>query len=324
MSEAPSEHQAANARAIKDEAADWLERRDREDWSQDDRAALEAWLARSMAHRAQFWRMEAAWSRTARLAAMRGAPEARATRTWAVAPVLIGMAAAFALVAVIGAGSWFLFSPGTRTYSTPVGGHETITFADGSRIELNTDTAIRARMTTDSRTVWLDRGEAFFTVKHDPAHPFVVMVGDRRVTDLGTRFVIHRNKRDLEVAVLDGRVWFDAPDVRAAQTSLLTSGQVAMVDKGAVSVTRRTTSELANELAWRHGMLVFKHRPLAEVVREFNRYNKQKLVLASADVGALKIYGSFRTEDIELFARVVQVAFALNIENRGNDIVISR
>ncbi len=309
---------------IKDEASHWLERRDREDWSDDDRAALESWLAQSLAHRTQFWRMEAAWSRTARLAAMRGAHEARPLRAIAVKPILIGMAAAFALVAVIGSGAFFLLKPGIRTYATPVGGHETVAFADGTKIELNTNTAIRARMTSDSRTVWLDHGEAFFKVKHDPAHPFVVMVGDRRVTDLGTQFVINRGKRDLEVAVVEGRVWFDAPDKAQSQTSLLTAGQVAMVDKGKLSVTRRSTKELSNELAWRRGMLVFKHRPLSQVVAEFNRYNREKLVLASADVGALKIYGSFRTEDVELFARVIQVAFQLNVENRGNEIVISR
>lgn len=319
MSEALRE----NAQSIKDEAAHWLERRDREDWGDEERIALEAWLSQSMAHRTAFWRLEAAWSRTARLAAMRGASETRAARAWAVKPILIGMAAAFALVAVIGTGAYFMLKPGIRTYSTPVGGHESIAFADGSKIELNTDTVIRARMTSDSRTVWLDKGEAYFKVKHDPAHPFVVMVGERRVTDLGTQFVIHRGKKDMEVAVVEGRVWFDAPDKRASQNSLLTSGQVAMVDEGKVSITRRTTSELSNDLAWRRGMLVFKHRPLAEVVNEFNRYNKQKLVLANADVGALKIYGSFRTEDVELFARVIQVAFQLNVENRGNDIVIS-
>jgi len=321
---APQTH-GTNAKAIKDEAARWLERRDREDWGDDDRAALEAWLAQSMAHRTAFWRLEAAWSRTARLAAMRGAAsETRGGRSWSVTPILIGMAAAFALVAVIGSGAWLLLKPGVRTYSTQVGGHEAIAFADGTKIELNTDTVIRARMTTDSRTVWLDKGEAFFKVKHDPAHPFVVMIGDRRVTDLGTQFAIHRGKSDMEVAVVEGRVWFDAPDKPASQNSLLTSGQVAMVDAGHVSITRRSTGELANEMAWRRGMLVFKHRPLAEVVREFNRYNRVKLVIASKDVGDLKIFGTFRTEDVELFARVVQVAFQLNVDNRGKEIVISR
>ena len=50
-------------------------------------------------------------------------------------------------------------------------------FADGSRIELNTNTVLRARMTTDQRIVWLEKGEAYFRIKHDSTHPFIVMVG---------------------------------------------------------------------------------------------------------------------------------------------------
>ena len=74
-------------------------------------------------------------------------------------------------------------------FSTEVGGHETVTFSDGTRIELNTNTVLRARMTTAQRTVWLDKGEAYFQVKHDPAHPLTVIAG-HRVTDLGTEFLV--------------------------------------------------------------------------------------------------------------------------------------
>jgi hypothetical protein len=31
------------------------------------------------------------------------------------------------------------------------------------------------------RHVWLDKGEAFFDVKPDPAHPFVIHAGDHKV-----------------------------------------------------------------------------------------------------------------------------------------------
>jgi transmembrane sensor len=327
MSVGRNELPDASAKAIKARAADWLERCDREDWSETDQALLDAWLAESMAHRTAYWRLEAAWDRTARLAALRApsreplVPIARRQ----ILPVLAGIAAVFALIAVLGIGAMLLLRPGDRTFATGVGGHEVVAFADGSKIELNTDTALRARMTTQERIVWLDRGEAFFQVKHDPAHPFVVMVGDRRVTDLGTQFIIRSDRNNLEVAVLDGRVWFDAPDNRASsQTSLLTSGDVATVNADKISVTRRTAHELATELAWRNGVLVFKHQPLADVVREFNRYNARKIIIADDTIGNLKIYGTFRTEDVDLFAHVVQVAFQLNVENEGNRIVISR
>jgi len=325
VSEAHSDD-AMNASAIKARAAAWLERRDRSDWSEADQAELDAWLAQSMAHMTAFWRLDAAWARTERLAALRSlSDEALPRERFRIPPFVIGMAAALAIVAVLGASALLLLRPGERTYATPVGGHESIAFEDGSKIELNTDTVLRARMTTRERIVWLDRGEAYFQVRHDPAHPFVVMAGDRRITDLGTQFVIHRGARKLEVAVLEGRVWLDAPDKQnSAQNSFLTTGDVATVNAEKISVTKKAVHDLANELAWRHGVLVFKHKPLAEVAQEFNRYNERKIVITDEAIGNLKIYGTFRTEDVDLFARVIQVAYQLNVETGANRIVISR
>ena len=39
--------ETANAHAVKALAADWRDRKDREDWSAEDQAALDAWLAQS-------------------------------------------------------------------------------------------------------------------------------------------------------------------------------------------------------------------------------------------------------------------------------------
>ncbi|HEV2561258.1 MAG TPA: FecR domain-containing protein [Rhizomicrobium sp.] len=326
MSEAHS-NEMVSAAAIKARAAAWLERRDRADWSEADQAVLDAWLAESMAHMTAYWRLDAAWARTERLAALRSpSGEVMSSRgRLSIPPLVIGIAAALAILVVLGAGTLLLLRPEERTYATAVGGHESVAFEDGSKIELNTDTILRARMTTRERIVWLDKGEAYFQVRHDPSHPFVVMVGDRRITDLGTQFVIHRGVRKLEVAVLEGRVWLDAPDRQSsAQNSFLTTGEVATVSAEKISVTKKNVHDIANGLAWRHGVLVFKHKPLAEVAQEFNRYNTRKIVITDDAIGNLKIYGTFRTEDVDLFARVIQVAYRLNVETGENRIVISR
>ena len=71
------------AALIEQEAARWILRREEPGWSGADGEALEAWLARSAAHQAAFWRLEHGWRRADRLAA-RG-PEAAATparRSW--------------------------------------------------------------------------------------------------------------------------------------------------------------------------------------------------------------------------------------------------
>ncbi len=62
--------QAARMSEINDRATHYLERREFGDWGEKDQAELDAWLADSKTNCAVFWRLEAAWDRTHRLAAL--------------------------------------------------------------------------------------------------------------------------------------------------------------------------------------------------------------------------------------------------------------
>jgi len=309
---------------IEARAAEWLERRVGENWSQDNQAALDAWLAQSPAHTVAYWRLNAAWSRTRRLAAVHPQKEAQSWTANRFLPILLRLAAGLAIVAVGIAAAQFLLQPRERTFSTAIGGHESVAFADGSRIELNTNTVLRARMTTDQRIVWLDRGEAYFQIKHDPAHPFIVMVGNHRVTDLGTQFSVRRETGRLQVAVMQGRVTLDAPDAQgAAQIALLTPGDVATAVANRISVKRASQKILTLGLSWRHGALVFDNTSLSDAAVEFNRYNRQQLVIADPSVASLKIYGTFRADNVGDFTRLTEAVFGLRVADQGNRIVLS-
>ncbi len=315
------------ARDVREAAAAWLERRVAGEWSSADQAELDAWLAQSPSHMAAFLRVEAAWDRTYRLSVLRkpvGETDARET-AW-MFPMIAKIAAAAGVIAVIGImGLHYFQPPQERTYSTRVGGHELVTFADGSRIELNTNTILRARMTTNERVVWLDRGEAYFEIKHDSAHPFVVMVGSHRVTDLGTKFRVRRDPGRLQVSVMQGRVTFDTPDQgKLSPLAVLTPGDVAVATAKTISVTRESAQALTDQLSWRKGVLVFDRTTLAEAAAEFNRYNRDKLVIADDSIARRAIGGTFPTDNLEAFIGVTQDLLGLHVKRNGHEIVISR
>jgi len=316
-----------DAAGIKARAADWLmERGLSENWREEDQARLDAWLAQSPAHEVAFARMEATWERTERLAALNAAlPEVRAAER-RLPLLLMKFAAAVMLVVGIGAaGAWLVLEPRDRTFSTPVGGHEMVNFADGSSVELNTDTLVRARMTTEERIVWLDRGEAFFRVKHDPMHPFIVVAGNHRVTDLGTQFVVRHDARRMQVAVIQGRVWLEGAErEKSEHSTLLTPGDVATATAKSVSVARRSSKALAESLSWRRGVLVFNHTTLAEAAAQFNRYNRKQILIADPQAAARTIGGTFPTGDVEDFTRLAEAVLGLHVTARGDTIVISR
>ena len=319
----------AGADAIEAQAARWLERRNFGTWDEGVQAEFDAWMSESSAHEVAFLRLEAAWGRTERLVALRGPSpsSAKISSPFRMLPAIVGIAASIAVLAVVGltAGKFFVPHAQMRTYATPIGGHEVVGFADGTKIELNTNTVLRASMTTDQRTVWLDKGEAYFQVKHDAAHPFTVFVGNHRVTDLGTKFLIRRDAGRLEVAVEQGRVAFKTSDEKAPlQTALLSRGDAVVATPISTIMSKISPAELTNELTWRRGVLVFKHTRLADAAAEFNRYNSVKLVVADPVAANRLIGATFPINDVERFARVARDVLGLQVVYRDNEIVIER
>ena len=160
----------------------------------------------------------------------------------------------------------FTFSGRTTetTYKTGIGGQETLTLADGSRIDLNTDTTVRISTARSERKVWLDKGEAYFRIKHDATRPFLVLIGKRRITDLGAEFTVHRDADQLRVAVLKGSVRFEQLDQNNKEQSIiLTPRKVVTVTARSLSISALSTSAMANNLGWLHGVLIFNRTPLA-------------------------------------------------------------
>ncbi len=308
---------------IDEAAADWLQRRQFWNWNEDDQAALDAWLAQSDRNRVAYLRQNAVWESAGRLVVLK--PEFEVPARSRVFPLVMRIAAVV-LVAALGAGGLaYYMHPRAAVYATPVGGRKTLQLADGSRIELNTDTVVSLSRQGATRKVTLVKGEAYFHIRHDAAHPFVVSAGAYRVTDLGTEFVVRRAPERVEVGLIKGGVRFDATSVEGTpQSALLTPGDVVVADANSMKMSKRPLRQLMTELSWRSGMLVFKDAMLQDAVAEFNRYNREKIVLAGADVARLKINGTFKASSVELFARSVQDLFGLTVTHTNDELVISQ
>lgn len=311
------------ARAVAQTAADWIQRRQFWDWGAKDQAELDAWLAENPAHLVTFLRLDAAWTRTERLAALNRplSETPRVTPRRRNAPVFFKATAAVIVCGLGATAAWYASQPRENRYVTPIGVHETISLADGSQIELNTDSALRTRVEGERRVVLLDRGEAFFKIKHDAAHPFVVMARGHRVTDIGTKFMVREQEGRIEVAVLEGSARLDSA---SAQSATLKAGDMAVASAQSLVVTKKPEQEIVNALAWQRGMLVFSQTPLAQVAAELNRYNSKKLVIADSEAAKARIGGTFPTSGIDEVSAAARVLFGMRVEDRGNEIVISR
>lgn len=316
LNQTPDVH---GAMAVEAQAALWLQRRQFWDWSDADQAELDAWLAQSTAHEVAFVRLMAGYSRTDRLVALR-APRFERPGIGR----LLRIAAGIVLISALGVGAMRLSSgPRDIVYTTPIGGRQTIMLTDGSRIDLNTDSVLRLRGAAGRRLAFLDKGEAYFQIKHDADKPFVVTVGSHSVTDLGTKFLVRKIADTVDVALVEGRARVDANN-GGGRSIELTPGEEVIATARGITRVPRTTQYLSNELGWRRGVIVFQHTTLAEAAAEFNRYNPNRIVIGNAAASKLKIDGTFPSDDPESFIEIAQDILRLHVVRRGENIVLTK
>lgn len=301
-------------------AAQWINRAESKNWDAQDQAQLEAWLAQDIAHRVAWLRLKSVWERADRLAAVRGV-QPPLLRRWTF-PVRWAAAAAVVVLAVFLDMPWW--GQGAR-YSTDVGGRKVVALSDGSRLELNTGTELRAQVGPSLRHVWLDEGEAFFDVKPDPKHPFVIHAGDHKVVVLGTKFSVRQERERLEVAVLEGKVRVEPLVANPGRPPVIVERGGLLYSKPAGTlVAVNVQDKVRRSLSWRHGALEFDQFTLADVAAEFNRYNDKQLVLMDQETAQMRVGGSFDATGVDAFARLLANGFNLRIETQGDQIRVSQ
>jgi transmembrane sensor len=307
---------------IEDRAAHLLAARRFESWGAQDEAGLEAWLAESLSHRVVFWRLEATLARTDRLAALQSRMSVEALPAKGRSRAALKIAAAALIAVFAGVSAVYFFSgDGSKVYSTPVGGHEILSMRDGSTIELNTNTIVR--VAASQRVVTLEHGEAYFQIRHDAEHPFVLKTSGHVITDLGTKFLVRSAGKRLEVSLVEGMASIEATD-RPSRRALLTPGDVVVAAGEKLEVAKRPSIAVEKELGWRHGVIVFDNTTLADAAAEFNRYNQTKLIVTDPEVGRMTIGATFPAHDVERFARAAQVLLGVRLSKSSNEIVITR
>jgi len=308
---------------IEQAAALWVSREDR-GLSTDESAALVAWIGQSLAHRLAYLRLKTGWRRTERLAALQGGAIHTEPRLQFKRLAIASLAAAS--LAVLGAGTllYFHWHGTSAAYSAKFGERPVLRLSDGTRIQLNTDTRVQTSVTRASRTVTLEQGEAYFEVVHDDKRPFVVYAGNRRITDLGTKFSVRRDGDDVKVIVTEGKVRVDILDAPVpAAPVIAVGGNVVVAKADETLVASKSSKEIEDDLSWRAGMLTFDQNTLAAAAAQFNRYNHRRIVVEGR-AREIRIGGSFRADNIDVFAQLVRNALGLKVTQSADQITISQ
>lgn len=174
--------------------------------------------------------------------------------------------------------------------STGRGQRQAFDLADGSRLNLNANSAVDLRFDDQQRLVVLRHGELVIQVAPDPQRPLRVRTAQGQVQALGTRFLVAQEQDVTRVVVLQHSVQLRLPD---GTTRDLQEGQSALLATGRITPT---AGDQRGRADWLVGRLNVLDEPLEQVVEALRPYQRG-LIRIAPQVRHLRVQGVFPLDD---------------------------
>lgn len=176
---------------------------------------------------------------------------------------------------------------------TARGERRSLVLADGSRLDLDTASAVDIHFDGEMRLLHLRAGAIHVQTAADPyGRPFIVRTAQGRMQALGTRFAVRQDDALTRVAVSQGAVRLHplqgAPLVLEAGQQADFSAQQVLPPQPAA----------AHADSWVQGVLQVRDMRLQDFARELGRY-RAGLLRCDPEVADLRISGAFQLADTD-------------------------
>lgn len=295
---------------IRQAAAAWAVRLDGREPAPERASALRRWLAEDPRHAPALELARRTWAELASL----GQTPAMACPPATVARPLYSrrqrwlrrsaaVAALLLVVLCVPLGQRMLI-PVLADHATGTGEIRQVTLPDGSRVELDAQSAIDVAYTGGERRIRLLRGAACFDVApmgQGEQRPFVVERSGGTSRALGTRFVVGDMGTEARwVGVLEHSVEVALVSPPSKGLSRRVIGQGEMVRySAAAGIEALTAEDLQRATSWQRGLLIFERQPLREVVAQLNRYRAGQIVITDRSLSSREVSGIFRLDSLD-------------------------
>ena len=299
----------------------------RADPTDSERRAFIAWYNSDASHRDLYQGLDRLWEATARSGIRSSLADAPGSVPKRV-PRRRAYAVAAALVASIGLAGLVLNLVARQEpeqpevhlllVATSIGEIRQVSLPDGSRITLDTDTAVEVKMGEAKRRVELRKGRARFAVAAD-MRPFEVAAGASLLKVSTAVFDVSMSSGRTHVAAIQGTIAVEGA-AEGAVASPFSPSQVSDGDEITVGPTGAEPARpISGDVAsWPRGMLEFDSTSLGDAAAEANRYSREKILIADRQLARLEVTGVFRAGDTAGLVRALGAAFRLRIERTSD------
>lgn len=179
--------------------------------------------------------------------------------------------------------------------NVPYGGMLSTVLPDGSKVWLNANSSLSYNIPFDNnqRQVRL-LGEAYFDVKSDKKHPFVVSTEDLEVIATGTQFNVNAySECKPMVTLVEGVVDVKIPSTSAS--TILEPGNVLLVDNNTFSIVNDNTSKFCS---WKDGLLDFRNDCLGQIINRLEQIYPATFEVEDSTLLNRHYYAVFENETI--------------------------
>lgn len=191
---------------------------------------------------------------------------------------------------------------------------------DSSKVWLNAGSEVKFSVqfsTTKIRKVYL-RGEAYFEVKHDSLHPFVVESSKLITTVYGTSFSVRAYPEDVSsvVAVNTGKVGVRNTNIKSSSpVFLLPTDQLLYNSK--LNQFSRSTLKNEDVNSWIKGDLIFEQTPLTDVFETLSRKFNVRFNVGQHKYNGCKLTATFRNQALTTILKTLGTV--MNIKSNQID-----
>lgn len=185
------------------------------------------------------------------------------------------------------------------------GGEYRVVLSDGTEVWLNSETELEypVRFEGRRREVRL-KGEAYFKVRADSLHPFVVDAGGVEVMAVGTEFDVRsRDEGKVEAVLVKGRVGMRV----GLDSAMLRPGELAEFSEGMDSILVSRVN-VRKYVGWKDGDFVFSDDRLEDVMDELARWYDCQVFYEREGVKEVRL-----SADIKRYKRVDELLHFLEL-----------
>lgn len=198
-------------------------------------------------------------------------------------------------------------------YATATGERRGFQLPDGTRIELNTASAVDLDYTAQQRLIKLTRGEIIVTCGGNDEgatfnRPLRVQSRHGIYEPIKARFILRQDSDCTRLTVSSGSV-----AIRSGVTSVeALAGQTYLIDHHQVRPAAPLDMDVG---AWADGLIVTRNMRLGDFLNEVGRY-RQGFVTCAPQVADLRLSGVFRLEDTDTLLAILPQTLPVQLRYR--------